>query len=191
VPFARKRPFDTPNSEPTFQQPLRYSVQGSSFAALPPPTTLADLYFVQASADQAIQPSCRSGSLPLSSSALVVPACAGVEPCPQPSSGQLSSAAFSCGGFDDLAVALTGLRPDRVWLTRFEMKLPVSALDADCIVEPGYDDSTVQPFLQARKAVNPPCSPPLFTSAAGSLFGALLAVGTLIARRRARRGAPR
>jgi hypothetical protein len=186
VPFARNRPFDTANVDPTFQQPLRYSVQGSSFVASPPPTTLADLYFVQASADQAIQPSCRSGSLPLSSSALVVPACAGTEPCPQPSSGQLSSAAFSCGGFDDLAVALSGLRPDRVWLTRFEMKLPVSALDADCIVEPGYDDSTVQPFVQARKAINPPCSPPLFTSAAGSLFGALVAIGSLVARRRTR-----
>jgi len=173
VPFARQRPFDTENVRPDNRIPIAYAPTSSSGAFPATSTTLADLYFAQARAD--------AGRIPGTAET----------PCTPPFDGTTlvdagNSAAFTCGGFSDLSTALVGMRPDRVWLTRFDMNLPSTALDADCFVEPAVEDVEVSPFLVPRKLVNPPCAPPLFSASTGSWMFGVWATSTLLARRRKR-----
>jgi len=78
------------------------------------------------------------------------------------------------------------MHPDRVWLTRFDLNLPSTALDADCVVSPAVEDVEVEPFLYPRKIKNPPCAPPLFYAGTGSLLIGLWASSALLSRRRRR-----
>jgi hypothetical protein len=189
VPFARKRPFDTPNISPAPPNlPTGFSVQNPR-APSAAATTLSTLYVNQAAADDGIfPPSC---SPPLGATGLVRGACPSGEACPPLAASEVAAEAFVCGAYTDLAVAITGMRPDRVWLTRFEMNLPSTALDADCVVEPAVADVEVAPFQQAKKAKNPPCDPPLFSAGFGGTLLLLTSLGTLFARRRAGHGAAR
>jgi hypothetical protein len=186
VPFARPRPFDTPNLQPPFAFARSYSPASSSGFRTDAAQNLAQLYFFQAAVNHDSLARC---PLPtsLAATGLVVPACTGAD-CPPLEAGQLSSATFACGEFTDLSTALVGMHPDKVWLTRLELNLPSTALDADCFVEPALENVEVLPDLQAGKTKNPPCLPPLFTAEMGSVLIALTSLGTLFARRRARTG---
>ncbi len=118
-------------------------------------TTFADLYFAQSMKNAAQASFCPdldaalTGTLPVSATAED-----GFEPASD----------FDCGAYDDLGAALTGMRPDSVWLTRVEMDLPRSALAADCLVEPNPSQAPVSNVLRATRYTNRPatCVQPLF-----------------------------
>jgi uncharacterized protein DUF2330 len=50
---------------------------------------------------------------------------------------------LTCGALDDIGVALVGLHPADVHVTRLEASLPVEALDADLVVEAADDQAAV------------------------------------------------
>jgi uncharacterized protein DUF2330 len=116
----------------------------------------------------------------------------------EPALGELDSRELVCGELDDLQAALIGQVPARTWLTRIELNLPRTALDADCVVEPNLDQGVVSPALIASRAENSPCPPGLFSSSLSPasprrlgewLFGAALGLALLrrgLARRRSR-----
>ena len=81
-----------------------------------------------------------------------------------PGFGERGASALECEQFDDIAAALIGPRPLSTWLTRLEMRLPRQALSVDCVVEPNFDQTLVTNTLQADRAENPPCEPPVFSS---------------------------
>jgi hypothetical protein len=55
---------------------------------------------------------------------------------------------------EDLSVALTGLHPADVWLTRLEAELPQAGLKTDLDVEPAARQDEVDNWLQARLVLN-------------------------------------
>jgi hypothetical protein len=148
---------------------------------------LFSLYVSQAAADDSIAPPLCT-TPPFMSAGLVRPTCPPGETCAPIAGGEIAAQSFACGAYSDVAVAMTGMHPDKVWLTRFELNLPSTALDADCIVERAVADVEIQPFLRARTMKNPPCAQPLFSAGFGGALMALASVGTLLARRRARSG---
>lgn len=184
VSYARKRPFDTENARPNLGIPITYTASDASANLRYGATRLSQLYFGQAAADRGVAlPTCAP---PLADARQVVKSCPPSQDCEPPAPGVLASAAFECNGSSDLATALTGMHPDRVWLTRFDLNLPSTALDADCVVSPAVADVEVDPLLDPRKAKNPPCSPALFSAGTGSLLLGFWASSALLSRRRRR-----
>jgi hypothetical protein len=135
-----------------------YQTTGGTFA-----NTFLDVYLAEADAAAG---SCAGSVSLFDSDAEVVQACAPDDPnaCDPVPEGALDSRFFECGEATDLAAAMIGMRPANVWVTRLEMNLPYSALDADCIVEPAVDEGPVDNLLQAEQYENPPCAEPLFSS---------------------------
>jgi hypothetical protein len=82
--------------------------------------------------------------------------------------GQIDKNDFACIGtmgektFDDLAVALTGLHPASVWVTRLEANLSRSALENDLELQPA-SQSEVSNWFVASQVENAPC--PIATAA--------------------------
>jgi len=145
---------------------------------------------------------------------LVVDACPpGVMPndpsCGQLAPGQIDARTLACGPLDDIAVALTGLHPRDVWLTRLEANLPRAALAKDLSLTPSASQDPVSNYMLAPTGINedglcPAQVPPLsmiapgYGKAAGSgrgvdrraAFGyavmGLLMAGAVVRRRRRR-----
>ncbi|MDI1477855.1 DUF2330 domain-containing protein [Polyangium sp. y55x31] len=76
------------------------------------------------------------------------PSCGGVAP------GEIDARTLACGALDDLAVALNGLHPKDVWLTRLEANLPRAALANDLVLQPAASQETVDNMQQARIGTN-------------------------------------
>jgi hypothetical protein len=185
VPYARGQAFYTENVRPDLGVPLRYGVAGERGIVSSTATTLSQLYFAQASVDRggSSMPNCTP---PLADTRLVVRSCSTTEPCEPPGPSGIPSSSFACGMSTDLATSLIGMHPDKVWVTRFDLNLPSTALDADCVVSPAVADVEVKPFLYPKKVKNPPCAPALFSAGTGSLLLGLWASSALLARRRKR-----
>lgn len=62
-----------------------------------------------------------------------------------------SSPDNSCDSFDDLSVALAGLHPEDVWVTRLRAFLPASALDRDLWLQPSPVQATLASQHPATK----------------------------------------
>lgn len=88
-----------------------------------------------------------------------------INPCPpgaklsDPACGEVTgdaidARAFACGDLDDLAIALDGLHPRDVWLTRLEANLPRAALDTDLVLAPAASQAPVSNQLTARVSVH-------------------------------------
>lgn len=88
-----------------------------------------------------------------------------VDPCPpgKPSddpsctsvtAGQIDARKLACGKLDDLSVALDGLHPKDVWLTRIEANLPRAALGQDLVVAPSAAQAPVDNEMRAAKGEN-------------------------------------
>lgn len=105
--------------------------------------------------------------------------------CTPLGTGEISSTELVCEEWSDLATGMIGMRPKNVWVTRLEMRLPQTALDADCIVAPALSQDEVSSMLQAKNGANPPCREPIFNGSPALLFGSI--VGAWYSRRRARR----
>jgi hypothetical protein len=185
VPYARAQAFHTENVRPDLGAALRYGVADKNGVVSSAPSTLSQLYFAQASVDRggSSMPNCTP---PLGDTRLVVRACSANEPCQPPGPNEIPSSSFVCGMSSDLATSLIGMHPDKVWVTRFDLNLPSTALDADCVVSPAVADVEVKPFLDPKKIKNPPCAPALFSAGTGSLLLGLWASSALLARRRKR-----
>lgn len=74
----------------------------------------------------------------VNSSATVVSGCA-----PDCAATELDALSLACGGADDLAVALTGMHPADVWLTRLESNLPHAALATDLELQAAAQQAAV------------------------------------------------
>jgi hypothetical protein len=118
--------------------------------------------------------------------------------------GEIDSRDFMCAPpigsdlpLDDLAVALTGMHPKDVWVTRLEATLPRAALGKDLVLAPATEQVVKPGAIQATLGVDPPCpikiqEPDLLSSKHGDSPSpyavALGALGVIaIGRRRIRR----
>jgi hypothetical protein len=114
-----------------------------------------------------------------------------------PGSGETDPTVFACEKADDLGVALTGLHPNDVWVTRFEADLPREALTADLTIEPAASEQTpLHNRITAEKALNDACGSAASASIApagprrsprdASIAAVLLGLGLAVTRRFAR-----
>jgi hypothetical protein len=187
VTYAARRPFTTPNTLSFGSGPQTYPILNATGAPGQPAvaSTLADLYFGLAAPDERAE--CAPIRAKLDVSTLVAP-CLYDEPCPKPPEPALASQQFVCGDSTDLARALEGMHPASVWLTRMEMNLPFSALDADCAVEPASEAKPQGVAYSVEKVENAPCQDPSITKATLSFgFALWCATGLLVRRRSTRR----
>jgi hypothetical protein len=68
--------------------------------------------------------------------------------------------------YSDIAAAVIGMHPSKVWVTRLELNLPREALSMDCVVEAASSQERVNNYLLALHVKNRPsyCAEPVFTS---------------------------
>jgi hypothetical protein len=132
---------------------------------------LVTLYFQQAleNAERSDLNDCNSVAALARTGDLIVDDCDPSEAtegrtCVGPGFGERGASSLECEQLDDIAAALIGQRPLSTWLTRLEMRLPRQALSVDCVIEPNFDQAPVANNLQADRAENPPCEPPVFSS---------------------------
>lgn len=82
--------------------------------------------------------------------------------CGSVGAGEIDARVFECGAadsiedatLDDISVALTGLHPNDIWLTRLEADLPRAALANDLIVEPAAVQGEIDNEMQAKTGKN-------------------------------------
>jgi hypothetical protein len=72
---------------------------------------------------------------------------------------QIDASQLACGPLDDLAVALVGLHPADVWLTRLEANLPRAALATDLVVQASTSQTPISSVLQTTNGNGDPCAP--------------------------------
>lgn len=94
-----------------------------------------------------------------SSTAMIANPCPAGVPLDDPSCGavsgtQIDARKLACGPLDDLAIALDGMHPSDVWLTRIEANLPRAALANDLVVEPAKVQEPVDNLMRARLATH-------------------------------------
>jgi hypothetical protein len=208
-------------NNPTTSTPVQYSVSSGGFNN---PTTIAELFALQGLMNGETSSDQCTGAFTsyAQSSLLVVDVCTGQGggggagggggtgggsgSCGTPGLGQIDSREFACDKLDDMAVALTGLHPRDVWLTRLEANLPRAALNLDLNLQGSQLFGEVENWLTAPTPLNPPCqlaaSPVLPGNRGGPTGGSsrqrtrlalfavtLAALGVAFARRMQRRGA--
>src|SRR6185503_18051847 len=176
--YSKKGALLSPITNPLTQSPVQYSVGAFS------PITVGELFVDQALINGETQiESCRDVFTTYAqSNALVVDLCApdggggggggtggggaggggaggsgGGQSCGVPQLGQIDARDFACGPLDDIGVALTGMHPRDVWLTRLESSLPHAALKDDLLIQASQDQSEIENWLTATVPVNPPC----------------------------------
>jgi len=141
----------------TFGGSRTYTTAGNgSFA-----DTIAGAYVQQGLANaETTTGDCTAAFANIGQSSLMVsnPCPAGV-PLDDPSCGEVAAGEFdarnlACGPLDDLAVAMNGLHPKDVWLTRLEANLPRAALGSDLVLQPSASQETVDNMQQARIGTN-------------------------------------
>jgi hypothetical protein len=181
IPGAFRRTFSDPLGQTLTFAPM--SATAVSGAVGPGTfTTLAGLYFAQASANAQRANLCPSIDDRLSSELMVVDTCRPA-PAPPPASdagtadagaadgalapipvvcdaapaNKLAAHDFQCGDFSDIAAAMIGMHPNGVWITRLEANLPHAALAADLNLRAARDRSEVGQTHRAITHVNPPC----------------------------------
>jgi hypothetical protein len=70
---------------------------------------------------------------------------------------QIDATVFACGSLDDIAVALVGMHPRDVWLTRLEANLPRAALGTDLLVQASASQLPISNVLAVTQAKGDPC----------------------------------
>jgi hypothetical protein len=179
--YARSAAFFRPNQLPTgANQTYSLADNGNIYASA---TTLGEMYFDQAALDVGDYADCQPVLSLLSSTKAVVDSCPEGETCDPAPSDALTADDFVCLEHSDLATALVGMTPAKVWVTRMEMNLPSTALDADCEVEPAIAQAEVAVAREPAKLENPPCSSGLRASFSGPFSGFSLALALLLRRR--------
>jgi hypothetical protein len=77
--------------------------------------------------------------------------------CGMVQAGQIDARELACGPLDDMGVALTGMHPRDVWVTRLESNLPHAALKDDFEIQAASAQGELENWLTATVPVNPPC----------------------------------
>jgi hypothetical protein len=93
-----------------------------------------------------------------SQSGIVVDTCdPDTNECGEPAAGQIDARSFTCGELTDLSVALVGMHPPDVWVTRLEANLPRAALAEDLSLAANDDQSSVDNNHITPNTVNYEC----------------------------------
>jgi hypothetical protein len=184
--YAKRSALLSPVLNPTTQSPVQYSLNQSS------PMTIASLYIEQGLINGEGQTdACMSAFDAYANSAgIVVDLCpvadggsggggaggsgaggSGGADCGTAQIGQIDARVFACGTLDDVAVAVTGMHPRDVWLTRLESNLPHAALKDDLTLQAAGAQSDVENWLTATIPLNPPCQLAAATPAIGERGG--------------------
>ena len=79
-------------------------------------------------------------------------------PCWGRAADQIPASAFDCDGLDDIAVALVGMHPESVWLTRLEANLPRAALGTDLALQASSKQVTVSNIFNLTRSIGDPCA---------------------------------
>jgi hypothetical protein len=77
--------------------------------------------------------------------------------CALPGAGEIDAQTFTCGELTDLSVALVGMHPPDVWVTRLEANLPRAALAEDLTLAAHEKQETVANFHVTPHTVNYEC----------------------------------
>ena len=153
--FAQKNAFlgEIPNNVGGFQSFVGFNI-GANFAQ-----TMAEAYILQGfdngEATDADEQTCINNLNRIAGSGVVTDLCDDEGNCTPVAAGQVDSQLLTCGNLDDLAVAMEGMHPNDVVVTRLEAKLPVEALDADLRLEASSDQANVESRFVAGLKVNP------------------------------------
>ncbi len=94
----------------------------------------------------------------------------GGNPCALVPAGEIDASLLACGKLDDIAVALVGMHPADVWLTRLEAGLPHEALATDLDLQAAPDQEPVGNIFNLTKYTGNPC-PAGQTVSAGTTGG--------------------
>ncbi|WP_437595943.1 DUF2330 domain-containing protein [Sorangium sp. So ce590] len=195
-----------------------FGVQYTTSGSTTPVDTIAAAFVQQGLANGEAQDSAcavRFAEIAMEGRVVANPCPAGVRlddpSCGEVASGQIDARELACRPLDpsdppldDLAVAMVGLHPKDVWLTRLEANLPRAALDTDLELIPAKQER-VDNWMRARVSVHAEvlcgAALPLVdgdrasrTRGQGTLVGmtlGALALAAAIARRGARRFASR
>jgi hypothetical protein len=102
----------------------------------------------------------------------VVPACApDEEGCVPAGADEIDADTLACGTLDDLAVALVGMAPKDVWITRLDAELPRTALATDLQLEAADEQRAVENRHLTDNTTNDPCAPGAVTAPLGKNKG--------------------
>lgn len=150
--YARRGSLLSPISDDQGQ--VGYTVSGDGFGGAFA-DTIIDAFFLQGEAEGQARPDdddgtfniseCIGRTLELSSSmAVVTDLCdENGENCLSPTGNEIDARLLTCGKLDDVAVAMRGLHPADVVLTRMEASLPQSALGADLVLEAAPEQNEI------------------------------------------------
>jgi Uncharacterized protein conserved in bacteria (DUF2330) len=120
--------------------------------------TIGEAYFIQAERNSEATDCTDDFLTHALSGDVVVDPCPPGEPDPEAcapiDAGQIDARTFACGDADDLAVALTGMHPRDVWLTRLESSLPRAALASDLDIEASSSQTAVENWLSPVEILN-------------------------------------
>ena len=145
----------------TAGQPINYSTNGG----FPRYTTIAN-FFVQTALlnGETTDPACANNFLQYAdSAALVANPCTADGTCGDVGLGELDAREFYCAGptdgpkLDDLGVALTGMHPGTVWLSRIEGNLSRVALELDLELQANTTQQEIDNWITPGIKKNPPC----------------------------------
>jgi len=131
---------------------VSYTVAGSAAE------TIAEAYVRQGVANgEGYGGSCENAfRMYANSDDLVVDTCDDEGNCEPTGAGEIQANEFACDELDDVAVALTGMHPRDVWITRLEADLPRSALETDLTLEASVQTRVENRFFAASH-INHPC----------------------------------
>jgi hypothetical protein len=120
-------------------------------------------------------------------------------PCSGLAANQIPASVFACGPLDDIAIALVGMHPQSVWLSRLEANLPHAGLANDLVLEAASQQTPVSNIFNLTRSIGDPCAVYPVDAGAGTMrsardawirnqvvvYGAVLAaVAAAVARRR-------
>lgn len=88
----------------------------------------------------------------------VVDVCDDQGDCGAPGAGEIDARELACEGADDLAVALIGMHPKDVWVTRLEANLPKASLDQDLVLQPVSTPAKVPAEALLTSSVGDACA---------------------------------
>jgi hypothetical protein len=129
-----------------------------------PASTIAEAYIRRGIANGEAQNNACLGAFDMiasSGSKVVNPCPFGKGPddaaCTTPSDAEIDSRTLACGALDDIAVALRGLHPKDVWLTRLDADLPRAALAKDLLLKPADKQLPIDNWIRVEASVGDPC----------------------------------
>jgi hypothetical protein len=154
--FAQPQALLSPLNTPFIGATRTYGVLGDSLV-----DTIAAAYIQRGIANNEDTTStCTEAFMSASkSSSVVIDPCGPGKASDDPSCGtvdpnQIDARTLECGALDDVAVALTGMHPSDVWVTRLEANLPRAALATDLLVRAAPSQKPVDNVMQATTAEN-------------------------------------